>query len=96
MTQQNNDPRRDDLDTLGENKQQNTGDASAGSQAATTGYGTGQTEGQGTAASQQGQDSPSNSGNAGLQGSEGGQVSEERTDQMSHADGSSEADDPDV
>lgn len=76
--------------------QQEKPDNSAGSQAATTGYGTGQVEGQAASPAQNGKDTPSNAGDAGFQGAEGGRVSEERMNQMSRADGSNESDDPDV
>jgi hypothetical protein len=96
MTQQDQQEQGQNTGIDPDDERLNTGDESAGSQAATTGYGTGPTQGQRTAPAQQGQDMPSNAGNAGLQGEEGGPVSEERKEQMSHADGSSEADDTDV
>ena len=68
-----------------------TGDQSAGSQGHTTGYGTGQSGGAAAASPQK--DSPSNAGDAGPQGAEGGGVSPERVSQMSHADGESGDDD---
>ena len=98
MTQQDNDPRdRYQQNTDSEkSKGENTGDRSGGSQAATTGYGTGEPGGQATAPAQQGKNTPSNSGNAGARPDEAARLGDARTEQMSHADGSSGADDPDV
>ena len=73
-----------------------TGASSAGSQSATTGYGTGQAVGQNDVPDGKAEQTPSNSGNAGFQAGEGGNVSEERADQMSHADGSADEHDPAV
>ncbi len=89
MTQQNNDPK-----DLREIDRDDTGDSSAGSQAATTGYGTGQS--QGAAPAQQGQQTPSNAGDAGFKPDEAARLGDARTEQMSHADGSNIDDDPDV
>ena len=98
MTQQNNDPRdRYQRDTDSEESgRENTGDRSGGSQAATTGYGTGESGGQAAAPAQQGKNTPSNAGNAGIRPDEAARLGDDRTEQMSHADGSSGADDPDV
>ena len=82
-------------DTKQDNDPKDTG-STGGSQGSTTGYGTGQTIGQGTAPSPHGQNTPSNAGNAGVQPGEGGMVSEDRVEQMAHADGSSGEHDPEV
>ena len=97
MIQENQNPQTNDQkDTNEVHNRDNKGDSSAGSQAATTGYGTGQAGGQGTAAAPQGKDTPSNAGDAGFNADEARSLSDDRTDQMSHADGSSEVDDPDT
>ena len=98
MIQQNNDPQRNDQsdDAREGSERNNTGDSSAGSQAVTTGYGTGQAEGQAAAAAREGKNTPSNAGDAGFSADEARSLTDDRTDQMSHADGSSEVDDPDT
>ena len=98
MTQQNKDHNADPHQepSLEGRGRENTGDSSAGSQAATTGYGTGESGGQGTAPAQQGKNTPSNAGDAGFKADEAVLLGDARTEQMSHADGSSEAHDPDV
>ncbi len=98
MTQQNENPQRENerAENQQNNERENTAESTAGSQAATTGYGTGQASAQGTAPAHAGKDTPSNAGDAGFKSTEAGQVSEERQEQMSHADGSNEDHNPDV
>ena len=100
MTQRDQDQNQESVTNEDQDRRErpipNTGDQSAGSQAATTGYGTGDSGAQGAARARQGQDTPSNAGDAGFHADEAVQLSDERTEQMAHADGSSEADDPDV
>ena len=98
MTQQDKDQQRDDQPARNpdEERRENTGDSSAGSQAATTGYGTGQSQGTGVAPAQHGQQGPSNAGDAGFKADESVRLSDKRTEQMMHADGSDKKDDPDV